>query len=118
MPAPVRNEDKWLWPPPDQLLTVWSGFVLLGMMTLSNQLLGLISYPRGVFVGLTIAALGASLLFYAKLPLYHQRQFFAFGIRAIPEQRRRFYRWGVGMVVFGVLLAMITAAKGFLAELV
>jgi len=56
------------------------------------------------FMGIGVAALGVGLLFYAKLPLYRQRRFFAFGPRALPEQRRPFYRWGYTCVLLGVLL--------------
>jgi hypothetical protein len=110
MAAPERNDDKWLWPPPDQWLTIWSGLILLGLMALSNLLLSFASGPRFVFVGPAVATLGALLILYAKLPLFRQRQFFTFGARAIPEQRRPFYRWGFGMVVLGVLLTLIFAA--------
>ena len=50
-------------------------------------------------ISLSIAAVGATLIFYAKLPLYQQRRFFTFGSRALPEDRRPFYRWGYGCVI-------------------
>src|SRR5690349_10467107 len=45
-------------------------------------------------VALFIAAVGVSLIFYSKLPLYRQRRFFTFGSGALPADRRAFYRWG------------------------
>ena len=50
-------------------------------------------------ISLSIAAVGATLIFYAKLPLYQQRRFFTFGSRALREDRRPFYRWGYGCVI-------------------
>jgi hypothetical protein len=55
---------------------------------------------------LTIAAAGVALIFYAKLPLYRQRQFFTFGTRALPENRRAYYRWGYGCAAFAITLLL------------
>ncbi|MGA3266763.1 MAG: hypothetical protein ABSE16_08070 [Verrucomicrobiota bacterium] len=55
-------------------------------------------------IGLAVAAVGVALIFYAKLPLYRQRQFLTFGSRALPESRRSFYRWGYRCVLFAVAL--------------
>ena len=57
-------------------------------------------------VGLLVAAVGVVLLFYAKLPLYRQRQFLTFGSGAIPENRRMFYRWGYRCIVLAVALLL------------
>ena len=57
-------------------------------------------------IGLVIAAIGVFLIFYAKIPLYRQRRFFAFGSGALPERRRRFYRWGYRCVTFAVALLL------------
>jgi cell division protein FtsW (lipid II flippase) len=43
-------------------------------------------------IALAFAALGVSLIFYTKLPLYLQGRFLTFGSRALPEGRRSFYR--------------------------
>src|SRR5687768_16176371 len=58
------------------------------------------SYVGALFVG----AVSVGLLLYAKLPLYRQRRFFTFGARALPEQRRPFYRWAYRCAIFSVLL--------------
>jgi hypothetical protein len=55
-------------------------------------------------LGLAVATVGVSLVFYAKLPLYRQRRFLTFGSRALPEGRRSFYRWGYRCVLFAVAL--------------
>jgi MFS family permease len=57
-------------------------------------------------VGLLVAAVGAALIFYSKLPLYRQRRFFTFGSAALPEGRRSFYRWGYRCVLFAVALLL------------
>ena len=59
-------------------------------------------YSIAVFAG--VVAVG--LLFYAKLPLYRQRQFFTFGSAALPESRRSFYRWGYRCLIFAVALLL------------
>ena len=55
-------------------------------------------------IALAVAVIGASLIFFAKLPLYRERRFFTFGSRALPEQRRPFYRWGYRCAIFAVAL--------------
>ena len=57
-------------------------------------------------VGLFVAAVGASLIFFSKLPLYRQRRFFTFGSAALPVDRRSFYRWGYRCVLFAVALLL------------
>jgi len=57
-------------------------------------------------IGLVVAAIGISLIFYAKLPLYRQRRFLTFGSKALPESRRSFYRWGYRCVLFAVALLL------------
>src|SRR5436190_23960117 len=100
-----RKQTAWFWPPADQWLTVWGGFVVLIVMVLTSRLFTFFSRLTGTpwiwcyVVGLVVAALGVSLLFYAKLPLYRQRRFFTFGSRALPEERRPFYRWGYACAI-------------------
>jgi hypothetical protein len=53
---------------------------------------------------LVVAAVGVSLIFYAKLPLYRRRQFLTFGARPLPEHRRSFYRWGWRCVLLAACL--------------
>jgi hypothetical protein len=57
-------------------------------------------------IGLAVAVVGVSLIFYAKLPLYRQRRFLTFGSRALPENRRSYYRWGYHCVLFAVALLL------------
>ena len=57
-------------------------------------------------IGLSIAAIGLALIFYSKLPLYHQRRFFTFGSAALPDSRRSFYRRGYRCVLFAAALLL------------
>ena len=57
-------------------------------------------------IGLAVAAVGVSLMFYAKLPLYQQRRFLTFGSRALPDSRRVYYRWGYRCVLFAAALLL------------
>ena len=57
-------------------------------------------------IGLAAAAVGVSLILYAKIPLYRQRRFFTFGSAVLPESRRSFYRWGYRCVIFAVALLL------------
>lgn len=57
-------------------------------------------------IGLVVAAIGVSLILYAKIPLYRQRRFFTFGSGALPESSRLFYRWGYRCVIFAVALLL------------
>src|SRR5580765_2154235 len=79
---------------------------------LTSQLLSFFSGLAGArwiwcyAIGLAVAVVGVSLIFYAKIPLYRQRQFFTFGTQALSEQRRPFYRWGYRCIVFAVALLL------------
>jgi len=105
-----QNSKEWLLPPTDQWLTIWGGFVLLLILAVTNFILSLFTNLTGTpwiycyFSGLAIAITGASLIFYAKLPLYRQRRFFTFGPRALPIQRRPFYRWGYRCAIIGIIM--------------
>jgi hypothetical protein len=57
-------------------------------------------------IGLFIAGVGVSLIFYSKLPLYRLRRFFTFGSAALPESRRPFYRRGYRCILFAAALLL------------
>jgi len=105
-----RNSKEWIWPPADQWIGVWGllTIVLVGMIT--TWVLNFFTRLTGTpwiccyWIGIGIAVLGASLIFYAKAPLYRQRRFLTFGPRALPEQRRPFYRCGYICALLGTLL--------------
>lgn len=107
-----QKRSEWIWPPPDQWLTVWGGFVMLIVMVFTTRLFSFFARLTGTpwiscyFIGLVFATVGVSLLFYAKLPLYRQGRFFTFGSRGLPEQRRPFYRWGYCCVAVAIALLL------------
>ena len=86
------------------------GVALVAILT--SQILNFITELSGVpwiwcyGLGVAVAMVGVSLIFYAKLPLYRQRRFLTFGSRALPESRRPFYRRGYRCVWFAVALLL------------
>jgi hypothetical protein len=98
--------EHWVFTLP-VLLAVVVGQVLTFFTRLSG-VPWLWSYAGALLFG----GVSIGLLLYAKLPLYRERRFFTFGTRAIPEQRRPFYRWGYRCAVFSVaLLACLLLSK-------
>lgn len=49
---------------------------------------------------------GAILIGYAKLPVYRSGRLSTFGLKSVPDQTRKHYRWGWRVFLFGVLLAL------------
>jgi hypothetical protein len=90
----------------------WPLLPVVVIAILTSQVLSFLSRLSGApwiwcyGIGLAVAAVGVSLIFYAKLPLYQQRQFLSFGSQALPECRRPFYRWGYRCVFFAVALLL------------
>ena len=109
---------EWIWPPADQWIGVWGlltiAIVAMVITWILNFFTGLTGIPWVCcyFIGIGVAVLGAALIFYAKLPLYRERRFFTFGPRALPEQRRPYYRSGYTFAVLGaVLLACLLLSR-------
>ena len=89
------------------LLALVVGQVLTFFIRLSG-----VSWIWSYVVALLLGGVSIGLLLYAKLPLYRERRFFTFGARALPEQRRPFYRWGYRCALFSVvLLACLLLSK-------
>lgn len=59
-------------------------------------------------VAMLSAGIGIVLLFLARLPLYRQRRFFAFGPKLLDESHRRLYRWAYRFICLGGLLMLLT----------
>jgi hypothetical protein len=99
-----------MWPPADQWVGVWGLLIVAFVAIITTWVLDFFTQLTGVpwicsyLIALSVAASGAGLIFYAKLPLYRERRFFTFGSRALPEQRRPFYRWGYRCAALGILL--------------
>ncbi len=58
-------------------------------------------------IAFAVAAAGATSLFYAKLPLYRQGQFFAFGKRNLPQASHRLYSFGCWLSGVGCLVILL-----------
>jgi hypothetical protein len=58
-------------------------------------------------VSFGLAAIGITLLFIAKWPLYRQRRFFTFGIHHLPSSSHRFYRWGCRLSILACVLMFL-----------
>jgi hypothetical protein len=56
--------------------------------------------------GFALMMCGAGLIGYAKLPVYRSGRFFTFGVTSVPAEMRKFYRWGWGVFLFGVLFSL------------
>ena len=94
-----------LWNFPLDLLAV-SGIPVVVVTAASTWVMSMrgTTWIVAAVASLSIAILGVALLFVAKFPLYRQRRFFTFGIRAIPASRHGFYRWGCGLSILGCVL--------------
>jgi hypothetical protein len=49
---------------------------------------------------------GATLIVYAKIPVYRSGRFFTFGVKSVPERLTGHYRWGWRVFLFGVVLSL------------
>jgi hypothetical protein len=49
---------------------------------------------------------GATLIVYAKIPVYRNGRFFTFGVKSVPESFVGYYRWGWRVFLFGVVLSL------------
>ena len=93
--------------PPD--LQVVLGIPVLITLTFFSWLLSVhgTTWICAAAASFGIAAFGAALLFFAKLPLYRQGRFFTFGIEVLPESSHGFYRWGCRCSFAGCILMFL-----------
>jgi hypothetical protein len=63
--------------------------------------------PTFLWIAAILAAVGIVLLFLARLPLYRQGRYFAFGSKALPAGHRKVYRIAYDFI--GVSVAMMLA---------
>jgi hypothetical protein len=104
---PEKNGNLLRHFPPD-LLTALGIPVMATMLTLSWILsLHGSAWLWAAVASFGVAMLGATLLFVAKLPLYRQKRFFAFGIQALPQSSHGYYRWGCRCAVVGCALMLL-----------
>jgi len=107
MSSSSDQRDNSLWNFPADLLAV-SGipFVVVTVVSTSFMSMRGTAWIIAAAASLGLTLLGVAFLFYAKLPLYRQRRFFTFGLRAIPASRHVYYRWGCGLCVLGCVVMM------------
>ena len=91
--------------PPDMFML--SGIPIGGIALVASAIFSLgANHPLIVLSSaLIVATMGASLLFWAKIPLYQQHIFLSFGPRVIPDSHRAFYYWGIGLAAIGCSVA-------------
>jgi hypothetical protein len=83
------------------LLAVIFSQVLLFFLNLSG-----LPWIYFFFASLALLISGATLIIYAKLPVYRSGRFFTFGVKSVPESLAGFYRWGWRTFLFGVVLSL------------
>jgi hypothetical protein len=90
-------------------LFVLSGIPILAVSLLVSALFSLQgwSWVIAYCIAISIAIVGALLLFRAKFPLHRQRRFFTFGIGYVPEPLRPTYRWGCRLSIAGITFALL-----------
>jgi hypothetical protein len=54
----------------------------------------------------TLMILGGTLIGYAKFPVYRGGRFLTFGLKSVPLHLSGYYRWGWGIFLGGVVLAL------------
>jgi hypothetical protein len=49
---------------------------------------------------------GAGFIIHAKMPVYRSGRYFTFGFKSVPARMQRVYRWGWGIYLIGLALAL------------
>lgn len=55
---------------------------------------------------MTLLLFGAGLILLAKIPAYRSGRFFTFGVKTIPPNLAKYYRWGWRLFLCGVALSL------------
>jgi hypothetical protein len=110
------KKGDWTPLPPDMTFLVGFYLIILPLALLFSLVIPALSDFRqhGVAVLLMPAVasgiVGTVLLFFARLPLYRQRQFFSFGPRHLDRAHRRLYWLAYLIVGASVVLLLILLA--------
>jgi type IV secretory pathway VirB3-like protein len=108
MREPSNDPNSWYFPPVLglSLIPVVSAVGVAVILSVVNSLrTGELTIP---LLAMSFASVGVVLLFLARLPLYRQRRFFAFGSRLLDEPHRRLYRWAYRFLCLGGFLNLLT----------
>jgi hypothetical protein len=100
--------------PPD--LLIMSGLPFVAIALFVSWLSGLhdTQWIVAYFTAFLISAVGAALLFRAKLPLYRKGIYFSIGASALPEPMHAVYRRGMILSIIGIFLSAILVTGSFL----
>lgn len=105
------NKNKSDWQIPSDWAFHFSWFLILpATIILSSALLPAIAELKKANVvnlfwsGFSLGCLGIVILFFARLPLYRQQQFFKFGPKALPSFHRKLYWLAYAIVLAAVSL--------------
>ena len=99
--------------PGDWLLLMGFYFVFLPVALFSGMFLPLLHEARRsgdstlVILALLLGTIGTVLLFFARLPLYRQRRFLAFGPRELDAKHRALYRRAYGIIGASIVLLLL-----------
>jgi hypothetical protein len=102
----------------ETFLEHWGTLIVVAAGLLAGRLLWLLmrltKWTRLSFLvaSFILMIVGGWLIGYAKFPVYRQGRLFTLGAASVPEQRRRHYRWGWRMVLFGAALAICLLVRG------
>ena len=106
----ARTNREWVWPPLDQIFSVWSipvaaliGYLFSEAFSIFAGLAGT-TWMACYSIALLLGATGIGLILFAKLPLYREHRFFTFGPGVVPAERRKIYHLGYWCVAFSVAL--------------
>lgn len=101
------NKNKSDWQVPSDWVTMFGLFTIVPATAFLAALLPPVTSANvfGVYLcGLGLGCLGIVLLFFARMPLYRQRQFFTFGPKALPAFHRKLYWLAYVAIVSAILL--------------
>lgn len=115
----VRDpHSDWYIPPDWRLILSWYVIVLPTAILTAMFMAALGAAAQGdttlPWIAFVIGAVGITMLFFARLPLYRQRRFFSFGPQALPAGHRRLYWIAYGVI--GASIAIMTLLLVVLPE--
>ena len=90
-------------------------FIFVPIAVLSALLLPALSAAKHgdsslLYTSMAFAIVGIVLLFFARLPLYKQHNFFTFGSKALPPLHRKLYRAAYVFICIAVVLMSLLIA--------
>jgi hypothetical protein len=96
----------------ETFLEHWWVWITILVAIITERILGFFMGLSGIpwicfFVAsCALMVVGASLIVYAKLPVYRSGRFLTFGLKAVPHHLVRVYCWGWRIFLFGAVLGL------------